>query len=177
MRETLEQLVARVNASAFLPSDVGDYIKERTVAKPVKLKQGSEFTFRAAKSGFGSKYPWDDWFSGDLLMIEQAVGSGVDDKGNVTGITDPKDFSVSVDAMVPKLKTAARRRYKHVDVSRFDVHGKRLEGALIIRARDMTPDERTEEDVKRAEEAEAAKERRAKGNGATHAHSGEHVST
>ena len=158
MRETFEQLVARVNASAYLPGEgIG------IMAKPVKLAKGKEFIFRAAPKGGGeSKYAWDEWFSGTILLLERSEGVE-NDKGTIEAPTVKKDFGVGVNAMIPKLHTAARRRYKVVQVSRLDADGAKLKDSIIIRARDMTPDERQEEDLLRAEEREEAKARRKAG--------------
>lgn len=154
-RETLEQLVARLNGGAYLPN------KEYGVmAKVVKLPKGKEFSFSAGAGG-ATKYPWDEWFKvkdgeehGDIIMLERDDGD------------TKKDFDVDVDAMPAKIKTAARRRYKVVQISRRDCDGKKLENAVIIRARNMTPDERTAEDMARAEEkAEAKAKREAEANG------------
>lgn len=146
--ETLEQLVARLNGSAYLPN------KEPTaMAKVVKLPKGKEINF-SSSGGATGKYPWDEWFKvdedghGSLLMLEQ-------DEGDTK-----KDFDVEVDAMPAKIKTAARRRYKVVQISRRDADGKKLENALIIKARNMTADERAAEDILRAEEKEAARAKR-----------------
>lgn len=131
------------------------------MAKQVKLKRGQEFQFKAATGGaVASKYPWDEWFNGDLLIIERSEGKS-DDKGTVVDITTKKDFEVSVDSMPAKIKTAARRRYKVVQVSRRDADGNKLEDALIIQARDMTDEEKVAEDQQRAEEKEAAKAKKA----------------
>jgi hypothetical protein len=101
------------------------------MAQKVKLKKGQEFHFVSPKPGGAAQsiYPWDEWLSGDLLMLEQSQGER--------------------DA---KLHTAARRRYKVVQVSRVDADGKRLTNALIIRARDMDADERELEDIQRADD-------------------------
>lgn len=123
--------------------------------KTVKLKKGQEFTFKKG-GATPSKYDWDGWFNGELLLIER---SDVDADGNVTGVK--RDFEVETDAMPAKLKTAARRRYKIVQISRVDADGNPLPNdGLIIKARDMTPEERQTEDELRAEEKEANKERR-----------------
>lgn len=129
------------------------------MAKSVKLKKGQEFNFGAAK-GQASKYPWDEWFNGDLLLLERSSGTE-DDKGTVVEVTDKRDFEVQRDAMPAKIKTAARRRYKVVEISKRDADGQPLDNSgLIIRARDMSDDERQAEDLLRAEEKEAARERR-----------------
>lgn len=125
------------------------------MAQKVKLAKGQEFVFSSGKAGGVSKFPWDEWLNGDLLLIEQSEGPK-DDKGNTIEetMTAKKDYEVSTDFMGPKLKTAARRRYKICEVSRRDHAGRRLGNALIIRARDMTPEERVAEDILRAEEKE-----------------------
>ena len=153
MRETLEQLVARVNASAFIPLE--DYT---AMAKPVKLGKGKTFTFASPKGGGqSSKYPWDEWFKGDLLMLERSSGTE-GEKGTIETVTDKRDYEVPNEAMPPKIKTAARRRYKVCQISRVDADGNRLVDALIIQARDMTAEERVEEDILRAEEKAAKAE-------------------
>lgn len=163
-RESLQALVARVNASAYLPDRVptaNAAVQERKVRKmatKVKLPKGREFQFRAATAQ--SKYPWADWLNGDLLLLEQSEGEK-DEAGKVTTIRVKKDFEVDPQAMRGKVKFAGRKLYKHVDVSFRDADGNKLKDALIIRARDMTPDERLEEDQLRAEEKEINAERRA----------------
>lgn len=166
--ETLEQMVARINASAFIPAPTKG---ERKMPKPVKLAKGKEFTFKATTARGGeTKYAWDEWFNGSLLLLERSVGTE-DDKGTVTTVTEKKDFEVRTDAMLPKIKTAARKRYKVCQVSRYDADGNRLTDSLIIRARDMTPEERQAEDILRAEEreAKAAKKREEAANTAPQA--------
>ena len=161
-----ERFVARVNAYGYLPLTDG----ESAMAKAIKLAKGREFTFAPTGGGQASKYPWDEWFSpdlkvfpGGLILLERSVGKE-NDKGTIEDITEKKDFEVSVDAMVPKLKTAARRRYKVVQISRRDADGNRLVESLILRAHDMTPEERQAEDILRAEEKAARKEK-AESNG------------
>ena len=138
------------------------------MAKEFKLRKNQEFTFRQATGGGGavSKYPWDEWFapaedkdgkqlhadgSGKLLLLERSIGPE-DAKGTIAAPTEKRDFEVSVNSMVPKIKAAGRKRYKVVQVSRLDADGAKLKDALIIRARDMTADERLAEDLMRAEE-------------------------
>ena len=158
MQETLEQLVARVNSLAFVPppNPTGG-----VMAKAVKLAKGKEFTFAPSGRGGGlSKYPWDEWFNGSLLLIERTVYEADD----VT-VVERRDYDVPTNTMVPKIKAAARKRYKVCQVSRRDEHGQRLGDALIIRARDMSTDERISEDLLRAEE-KAARAAAAEENGA-----------
>lgn len=129
------------------------------MAKTVKLKGGKTADDLFAASVAGTKYPWDDWFktdengNGPILLLEKNEGDTV------------KDFDVEVDAMPAKIRTAARRRYKVVQIARRDADGQKLENGLMIRARNMTPAERTAEDELRAEEKEAAKARKASANG------------
>lgn len=143
------------------------------MAKAIKLAKGKEFHFAAAGAGQPSKYPWDEWLDGTLLMLERSAGTE-DEKGTITEVTEKRDYEVNTDAMVPKIKTAARRRYKVVQVSKRDADGNRLADALIIKARDMSSDERVAEDMLRAEEKQAAEERKktekasAATNGTTH---------
>ena len=160
MRETLEQLTARANAGAFIPPP--DPTGATKMATKVKLAKGKEFTFAKAAGG-ESKYPWDEWLNGDLLLLER---SDVDAEGELVPGGTKRDFEVERDAMPGKLKTAARRRYKKVQISKRDADGNKIDNdGLIIRARDMTPDERADEDVLRAEEKEANAARRAARNG------------
>jgi len=102
--------------------------------------------------GTQSKYPWDEWFCGKLLLLER---SDVDKDGNLTPSGTKRDFEVERDAMPGKLKTAARRRYKVVQISKRDADGNKLTDALIIRARDMTVEERERENIRRIEEMAA----------------------
>lgn len=163
-RETLEQMCARANASAYIPPPEPTANVGRkavcSMATKVKLAKGREFHFAPAKAfGGEAKYPWDEWFNGDLLLLERSEGPE-NDKGTVLEgqETVKRDYNVPRDAMPPKIKTAARRRYKVVQISRVDADGKKLpNGGLIIRARDMTADERVAEDVLRAEEKAATK--------------------
>lgn len=108
--------------------------------KQVKLGKNKEFTFRSAGGGQASKYPWDAWFNGDLLMLEKGT-----------------DFDVEAKNMPGKIKSAARRRYKVVQISLRDADGNKLVDSLIIKSRDMMADERTAEDIRRAEAKEGAK--------------------
>ncbi len=127
------------------------------MAKPIKLKKGQEFTFAPAGGGAAqSKYPWDEWLNGGLLLLERSTGTE-DDKGTITTVSEKRDYEVRTDAMPAKLKTASRRRYKVVQISRRDADGARLVDSLIIQARDMTAEERQAEDILRAEEREARK--------------------
>ena len=134
------------------------------MSKPVKLKAGREFTFRSGARGGRSKYDWDAWFTGELLLLEQSAGDKAED-GSIALVTHKRDYDGSTNAMVPKLKIAGRRRYKVIQVSRVDVDGNPLKDSLIIRSRDMTDDERMGEDLLRAEEKAALKAKRAAGNG------------
>ena len=136
------------------------------MAKTVKLAKGKEFSFPTSAGGQPTKYPWDEWFSGDLLLLER---SDVDAEGNLTGAK--RDFEVERDAMPAKLKLAARKRYKIVQISKRDVDGKPIDhDGLIIKARDMTDDEKVAEDIQRAEDkaAKEAAKSKASTNGATH---------
>ncbi len=105
--------------------------------KTFKFAKGKNIdSLRANKGGgAGSKYPWDAIFD-----------------GNPNVLTKGEDYTVATEAMGPKIKTAARRRYKTVEVFTKDPDGNKLEDQLIVIARDMTAEERQAEDVKRAEE-------------------------
>lgn len=154
--ETFEQLVARVNANAWIPVNP----EEVLMAKQVKLPKGvSAFKFEKSTGGGEAKYQWADWLNGDLLMIEQSEGKK-DEKGTVVEVTVKKDYEAPTNHMTSKLRVAARKRYKIVQISRKGYDGKKLGDALIIQARDMTPDEKVAEDLLRAEE-KAAKEKKA----------------
>ena len=158
MPETYEQFLARVKANAFIPHS-GDI----PMPKQVKLAKGREFEFKAASKGGESKYDWAAWLNGDLLLIEQSEGDK-DEKGNVTTVKVKKDYEADTNQMPGKLKMAARRRYKVVQISRLDAQGHKLKESLIIKARDMDATERIAEDALRAEEkvALAAKKKAAK---------------
>lgn len=153
---TFEQFVARVNASGFLPTDNEG---SKIMATKLKLGKGKEFHFEERAVGGVPKYPWDEWFDGNLYLIERSVGPE-NEKGTIVVPTEAKDFGVSVNAMVPKIHTAARRRFKVCQISRKDQDGNRLKDALIIKARDMSDEERAAEEQLRAEEKEAAKAKR-----------------
>jgi hypothetical protein len=84
--------------------------------------------------GGGTKYPWAKWFNGTLWHIEKGT-----------------DYTVETDMMPGELKSAARSRYKIVQISRLDADGNKLADSLIIRARDMTAAERVAEVLRRAE--------------------------
>jgi hypothetical protein len=142
--ETFEQLIARVNAGGYLPPVGVSTMRE------LKMAKGKEYTFKTAKAA-QSKYPWDEWFNGKLNLIERSVGPE-NDKGTIEEPTEAKDYGVPTDAMPPKIKVAARRRYKVCQIGRTDADGSRLVDALIIRARDMNAEERAAEDLLRAEE-------------------------
>jgi hypothetical protein len=168
-RETLEQLVARVNANAFIP---GPNSGERIMAREFKLPKGAKLVKKVI--GQSAKYPWEEWFAvedgtgklgkdkqgnplhekgqGKLLIIERSSGKE-NDKGTVVEVTEKRDYEVPRDAMPPKIKTAARRRYKVVDVYKRDHTNTTLpNGGLLIQARDMTAEEKVAEDILRAEE-------------------------
>jgi len=101
--------------------------------------RGTEILIDVRRAGGGgTKYPWDEWFSGDLLLLEKSTDG------------EKKDFDVDVDSMPPKIKRAARCRYKIVQISRLDPDGNKLADSLIMKARDMTTEERVAEDRRRA---------------------------
>lgn len=165
--ERLRELLARANAGAFLtPPDPTGGEGRKIMAKGIKVPKGKEISFAPAGKGGGIKYPWDAWFNpdhkefpGGLVLLERSEGPE-NPKGTIEdGMeTVKRDYGVPVDAMPPKIKTAARRRYKVVEISRRDWEGNRLEnGGLILRTRDMTTDERMAEDQLRAEEKAARK--------------------
>jgi hypothetical protein len=153
--DRLRRLVAEANAGAYIPPpDPTGSEGQRIMATKVKMAKGKEFEFAPATGGFATKYPWDQWLNGDLLLLERSEGPE-NSKGTIEQPTVTRDYGVPNNAMHPKLQTAARRRYKVVNISRRDADGARLKDSLIIRARDMTPDERATEDILRAEEKAA----------------------
>lgn len=152
MAESFEAMVARIKASACFPYGVP------IMPKPIKLGKGKEFAFARTKGAAQAKYAWDEWFNPDpkhfpngLVLLEQSEGKK-DEKGNVVEVKVKKDYEVSTDSMPGKIKFAGRKRYKVVEISRRDADGAKLVDSLIIRARDMTPDEKVAEDKLRAEE-------------------------
>lgn len=130
--------------------------------KHVKVGKGKEFVFKSGREGRAreSQYDWDSWFNGDLLLIEQSEGEK-DAKGAVVSVGVKKDFDEPINKMVFKTRLAARQRYKHLDVSRYDSDNNRLDNAFVIRARDMSDEERAQEDERR-EEVRAANRARKK---------------
>lgn len=126
------------------------------MAKLLKMPKGKEFQFHPSKSRGQSKYDWDSWLDGQTWVLEQSIGER-GENGSVVNITEKRDYEVPTNYMPAKLKLAGRKRYKVVQVSRVDHNGERLKEALIIRARDMTDDERVDEDLLRAEEREKLK--------------------
>lgn len=130
------------------------------MAKLVKMPKNREFVFKAPSKGKESRYDWAEWFKtnddgqGQLLMLEQSAGDK-DDNGDVVEVTEKRDYESRTDQMPGKIKAAARRHYKVVQISRTDYDNNKLENSLIIKARDMTPDEVEAEDIRRAEEKAA----------------------
>ena len=127
------------------------------MAKPVKLSKGKKITFAPPRSGARGQYDWDRWFNPDphkfpegLVLLEQSLGEK-DESGNVVNVTEKRDFSMSPKFMVLKIRGAARRRFKIVQVTRNDADGNRMEDAIIIQARDMTEDEKHIERVRRSD--------------------------
>lgn len=143
------------------------------MAKPVHLKKGKEFQFNVSTGSVAAKYPWDEWFDGRLIMLERSSGTE-NDKGTIVEVTEKRDYEVPTNGMPPKIHTAARRRYKVCQISRVDPDGHRLKDAFIIKARDMTPEERQDEDLLRIEEKQeladkkAAEKAKASSNGSAH---------
>lgn len=161
MRETLEQLLARATAGAYIPS-----IGEMDMPKAVKLAKGKKLVASTGGAAI-TKYPWNEWFNPNLkdfpdgyVHLEQSAGEK-NEKGTVDKITEKKDYEVDTDAMPAKIKTAARARYKVVTIFRKDADNNKLVNSLIIQARDMTAEEKVAEDLLRAEEKAARKEKKA----------------
>lgn len=135
---------------------------ETEMPKVAKVKKGIDYK-HGGNRGHSTKYPWDEWFAeseriwqqeGKLYILCRGEGAE-NDKGTIVSPTKVGDYYVPNDAMPPKIKTAARRRYKIVTVDRVGPDGERLKDELVILARDMTAEERTAEDMKRAEEKAA----------------------
>lgn len=133
------------------------------MAKQIELPK--DFTPRDSQTGGGLKYPWDDWFNNQPWIIERSdgpeseVGSVIEGRETVR-----RDYNVPIEGMPPKLKTAARRRYKVFTVlQRTDpAHkdGRKLpNGGYCIQTRDMTVAERKEEDALREEEKKELKKK------------------
>lgn len=161
MPESFSELVARMNASAFIANPDPTANGGLKMAREFKLAKGKTYAFKPANAGAQvSRYAWDEFFNGKLILIER---SDVDADNNLLKGPDGKpvakrDFEVDVQAMIGKIKHAARKRYKVVQIGRHDADGSRLKDALVLQARDMDKDERAAEDVLRAEEREKNKE-------------------
>ena len=95
--DRLREMVARANAGAYIPpleptaNAVGQKGK-RAMATKVSKKEARGFEFRFAsgqnRSGaFAAKYPWDEGFGGDLLLIERSEGPE-NEKGTVVEGTE-----------------------------------------------------------------------------------------
>lgn len=130
------------------------------MAKLVKVPKNKEFHFRPSTRGNVSKYNWDEWFDGQTWMLEQSKGEK-DSTDTVVVVEEKGDYDIPTAWMPGKLKLAARKKYKVVQVSRFDANGDKLQDAVIIRARDMSEEERAQEDALRAEEEEKKAVKRA----------------
>lgn len=134
--------------------------------KAIRLAKGKEFTFKAATAS--KRYDWNGWFNPDpkaypsgLIMLERSVVEATEtkDKQGVSyRVVEKRDYDVPTDAMYPKIKRAAQKRYMVVQISRLDQDGNKLQDALIVKARPMTDEERVAEDVRRAEEKAKAQE-------------------
>lgn len=158
--ETLEQLVARLNAGAYLPPLPPEIRGRRSpTMREFKLPKGAKLQ-KSAGAAVASRYDWDGILNGRLNLIER---SDVNTDGELVAGGQKRDFEVERDAMPGKIKKAARGRYKEVDIYKRDHTGAKLENdGLLVQARDMTDAERAGEDLLRAEEREEAKERRTK---------------
>ncbi len=136
------------------------------MAQKIKLRKGQDFIFKSGKRG-GSEsiYDWNTWLNGELIMLEQSTGEK-GDKGEIVGEpTEKKDYTVSTNEMIAKTKSAGKRRYKNVQVSRYDVEGKQLGNGFIMQASDMNNNERIQEDARRQDVKAKFKASRAKRNG------------
>lgn len=111
--ETLEQLVARVNRSAYVPSlkESVDMAFTPAKAKPVSAKQAEKFVFREKKAfGAGTEYPWTDWLDGNLYMLKQGEHFSPADNG-----VSPKQRTANFAGLV-KLQCAKRGQEVRVQV-------------------------------------------------------------
>lgn len=131
------------------------------MAKLVKVPKGKSIDdlFPTKSAGAQSKYPWGEWFDGQVWMLEESV------KAEDGTVTEARDYDVGTSFMPPKIKQAARRAYKVVRISRKGTDGNKLENGLLLVARDMTPEERIAEDEKRAEEKAEKEAAKAESNG------------
>ena len=82
------------------------------MAQKIKLAKGREFTFKAPSKGGSSKFAWDEWLNGDLLMIEQSEGDK-DEKGNtveatVTAKKDGGNKGIAADRKLRQVRTQSR---------------------------------------------------------------------
>lgn len=143
------------------------------MATKYKMPRGKEFVFKPAKFGADTRYEWDTWFNGELWLLEQSEGVK-DEDGTVVEVTHKKDYEIRTNWMPAKIKLAARKRYKVVQLSRLDADGNKLGDAIILKARDMDEQERAEEDRLRVEEKAEFKRKKAEkkaarvaGNGAS----------
>lgn len=170
MDERLRALTARATSCGHLETEGGIYTA-RKMAKIMKTPKNfdANTAFKGGHGGGGSHpYKWDEWFSGDLVLLERSEGPE-NEKGTIEAPVTMRDYGVPQDAMFPKTKTAARRRYKVVFLAKREYNAKtgmfdgaKLEnGGIILQARDMTPDERVAEDILRAEEKEKLKAKKA----------------
>lgn len=131
------------------------------MAKIVKLPKNREFHFATQGGAKQSRYDWDSWFNGDLLLLEQSTGLKDEETGEVVEVEQKKDFEVPTDRFPMVIRQAAQRRYKIVQISSLDADGKKLQDAFIIRARDMNDEERVKENERRAKHKEYQKSRKA----------------
>lgn len=141
-------------------------IRNRASQRGLRIRltdTGNEILIQVRRAGGGAtKYPWDEWFAPEHNKDGEQVhedGSSplweLERDVTVDGKVQKRDFDVKVEAMPAKIKRAARCRYKIVQISRFDPDGNKLADSLIIKARDMTTEERVAEDLRRAQEKAA----------------------
>ena len=133
------------------------------MAEKITLAEGEVFAFSTGGSR-ASNYPWDQWFDGGIWEISAAEW----------GMTDTDRGPAKVDRQGFKLKarSAAWRRDVVVEFSDKDRWGHPLTDSVVLRARDMSPDELVENERRRAEvaakvKADQQRRRLARTNGET----------
>lgn len=120
--------------------------------KVVKLAKGQSLKFGASAKA-QSKYPWSKWFA---TSEPQEFIAGEDFDGGT-----------EVPRFVLEARLGGARLYKHIDSARSiqlpDGGVKKLpDGHVVLTARDMTPEERVEEDTTRQKRKAQIKEAAAK---------------
>lgn len=100
-RETLEQMVARLNAGAYIPNSDPEPPnaprgKKETQTMPKQIK-AKDFAFKAPTQT--SKYSWNEWLNGDALVLVRG-----------------EDYAPESDSFTSAIKTAAAKRGQDVAI-------------------------------------------------------------